>query len=455
MTRSGLACAWTAITAGAALSLGGCGSAPRAPPAAADVPSNWAHPAEGEPADHWLATFDAVDLIPLVEQALEENHALAQQRAALKSTRLGVGLARASRLPSLDLTLTGQRGRSAPGAGVGEHFDLGATFTLPLDLWGKLDDGERAAFLAFGAEQARYRAAEQRLVASVVRAAFDVIEAAEMHALFGRRLHNLAESLDIVESGYRRGLNAAVDVYLARNTLEQERAAAAEHRQRQIQAAATLELLLGDYPAGALELPATLPALVEPAGAGAPAGLLLRRADIQEAWLEVLAADAELAVAHKDRFPSFNLTANARDSAGAFGKLLDGGPLAWSIAASLTQPLFQGGRLRTLHEQARLRLEQAERRYLDTVYGAFSEVEVELSRASRLEARREAIDGAKASAESAVVLAFEEYRGGLTDYIVVLEAQRRVFDAEMAAVRLRNQLLQNRVALLIALGGDY
>ena len=455
MTRSGFACAWTAITFGAALSLCGCGSAPGAPPAVADIPSNWVHPAEGEPARHWLATFDTFDPTPLVDQAIEENHALAQQRAVLDSARLGVELARASRLPSLDLTLTGQRGRSAPGAGTGGHFDLGATLALQLDVWGKLSDRERAAFLAFGAEQARYRAAEQRLVASVVRAAFDVIEAAEIQALFDRRLHNLAESLDIIESGYRRGLNAAVDVYLARNTLEREKAAEADHRQRQVQAAATLELLLGDYPAGALELPATLPALVDPAGAGAPAGLLLRRADIQEAWLEVLAADAELAVAHKDRFPGFSLTANARDSAGAFGRLLDGGPLAWSIAASLAQPLFQGGRLRTLHEQARLRLGQAERRYLETVYRAFSEVEVELSRASRLEARHEAIDGAKASAEAAVALAFEEYRGGLTDYIVVLEAQRRVFDAEMAAVRLRNQLLQGRVALLIALGGDY
>ena len=125
------------------------------------------------------------------------------------------------------------------------------------------------------------------------------------------------------------------------------------------------------------------------------------------------------------------------------------------MAASLTQPLFQGGRLEALHEQARLRVAQAEQRYLETVYRAFSEVEIELDRTLNLQARRAAFDNAKVNAEAALTLAFDQYQRGLVGYTAVLESQRRAFDAQTTVIELRNQLLQSQVALLLALGGGF
>ena len=62
---------------------------------------------------------------------------------------------------------------------------------------------------------------------------------------------------------------------------------------------------------------------------------------------------------------------------------------------------------------------------------------------------------AEASAEAALDLAYDLYQRGLVGYITVLESQRRAFDAQSSLIRLHNQLLQNRVAVLLALGGDY
>ena len=443
------------IILASALLAAGCASEPRAPLVDAELPDAWRQPGQGAVVEAWLPTFNDPHLTGLVNRAIADNHGLAQQRALLDSARQQARLVRAARLPTLNLGLAGQRQRAFSSAPVNEQFDLSAVLNAPLDLWGVLGDAERQALLNLAAQEARYRDTELNLTANVVSAHYDAAAALQLQELLKERLANLVQSLDVIESGYRSGLNDALDVYLARNTLEQERANVASQRQVRMQAVANLELLLADYPAGRFAAGERLPHMVAPVGAGVPAELLNRRPDIQQAWLELLAADAGLAVAHKNRFPGLSLTANARDSDGSLGGALNGSALAWSVAASLTQPLFQGGRLDALHEQAKLRIVQLERRYLDTVYRAISQVETELSRTLNLAARHEAVHEAQASAEAALDLAFDLYQRGLVSYITVLESQRRAFDAQSSLIRLHNQLLQTRVNLLLALGGGY
>ena len=438
-----------------ALLFAGCATTPRAPLLDAALPEAWQQPAEGDVIEAWLPTFNDPHLTELVNRAIAGNHGLGQQRAVVESVRQRARLARAARLPAVNLGLNSQRQRAFASAPVNEQFDLSAVLNAPLDLWGALGDSERQALLELAAEEARYDAAEQNLVAAVVSAHYDAAAALQLQELLDQRLANLSQSLDVIESGYRSGINGALDVYLARNTLEQERANVANQRQERMQAIANLELLLADYPGGRFAAGERLPHRVRPVGVGVPAELLQRRPDIQQAWLELLAADAGLAVAHKNRFPALTLTANARDSKGHLGDLLNGGALAWTLAAGLTQPLFQGGRLDSLREQARLTIARLERRYLETVYQAIAQVETELSRARNLADRHEAIHEAQASAEAALGLAFDQYQRGLVGYITVLESQRRAFDAQSSLIRLHNRLIQNRVALLLALGGDF
>ncbi len=435
--------------------LAGCANEPRPPLLGAALPDTWYQPGEGEVLKAWLPTFNDPYLAELVQRAIADNHGLGQQRALVENARQRARLARAARLPSLNLGLSRQRQRALPSMPIDDQFALSAVLNAPLDLWGSLRDGERQAMLELAVAEARYRAAEQNLAAAVVSAHYDAAAALQLQELLNQRLANLAQSLDVIENGYRSGLNDALDVYLARNTLEQEKANVANQRQERMRAVANLELLLADYPAGRFAASERLPHMVAPIGVGIPAELLRRRPDIQQAWLELLAADAGLAVAHKNRFPALSLTANARDSQGHLGDLLNGGALAWTIAASLAQPLFQGGRLDALHEQARLRITRLEQRYLDTVYRAIAQVETELSRTRHLADQHEAIHEAQANAEAAQDLAFDLYQRGLASYITVLESQRRAFDAQSSLIRLRNQLLQNRVALLLALGGDF
>ena len=273
-----------------------------------------------------------------------------------------------------------------------------------------------------------------------MNAGFDASSATQLLGLLNQRFTNLTESLDVIERGYRSGLNDALDVYLSRNTLELERAGIANQQQIHFESLTRLELLLGDYPAAKLAVSANLQSLhLDPIAAGIPANLLSRRSDIQQAWLELLSADAGVAIAHRNRFPALNLSGSLSDSSQELDELLDGGSLMWRVAASLIQPLFQGGRLAAL----------------EVVFRALAEVENALSREQALNARYEAFVRAEQNAGTALELAFDQYQRGLAPYTAVLESQRRAFDAQTTLIQLQNQQLKNRVNLLLALGGDY
>jgi len=176
---------------------------------------------------------------------------------------------------------------------------------------------------------------------------------------------------------------------------------------------------------------------------------------MQEAWLNLIAADAELAAAHRARFPSLVMVGSSGVTSDEFSELLNSGASAWSVAFGLTQQLFDAGRLKALQEQALSRVRIAEQQYLDLIYQAFADVENAISRSTSLARRYEALLEAEKNSRAALELALEQYQRGLVPYTTVLESQRQAFDAEATVVQLRNQRLQNRIGLYLALGGEF
>ena len=96
----------------------------------------------------------------------------------------------------------------------------------------------------------------------------------------------------------------------------------------------------------------------------------------------------------------------------------------------------------------------AEKQYLEQVFRAFADVENAISRSLSLQQRYDAFLDAERNSSAALDLALEQYQRGLVTYTTVLESQRQAFDAEATVVELRNQLLQNRINLYLALGGE-
>lgn len=483
-----------------ALLAGGCANLTEHPQERSPrLPDAWQRgAAPGVFGDLGIADFNMPVLKAWVAEALADNRELARQRARMESARQAVIRSRADRLPWLSLGLGAERARPTPGAAIGERYDASLTLGMEVDLWGRLSAAQREAELRLRAEEAGYAQLRRQVAADVATSAFEALAAQRLLALFKQRLASLQASLEVIESRYRRGLNEALDVYLAQTTVEQERANIANQNQLAAEAAARLQLLLANYPDGKLaldapktpdretssalppalapsegldapgtqasettenrngnlETDAALPVIKAPIPAGLPAQLLTRRADLQLAWLQLLAADAALAAAHRSRFPSLNLAASLRDASTHLDDILAQGELAWSLGGSLVQPLFQGGRLRALEAQARQKVVELEQSYLQAVFRALAEVENELSRLDALQNRHSAHQQAQVNAEAALDIANDQYLRGLVDYTTVLAAQRRAFDAQTSVIQLRARLLQSRVALQLALGGN-
>jgi len=423
------------------------------------MPADWVRGGDAGAVDvNWLAGFDDEQLTALVSEAISANYLLEQERARLYQAEQSVIIARANRFPELEVSLDATRRGLTDAADqrvTTESFgaDVGARWEV--DLWGRLSKQQQAAQLFLGAQEARFESVQRNLAAATSGAYFDVMEARQLLEVAQRRLDNATQSHDIVASGYRMGLNDALDLYLARNQIERQQANFAQQEQVLTETIADLQLSLARYPDGRMQVSGALPVITDPIPSGLPSELLTRRTDVQEAWLSLLSADADLAVAHKARFPSLSLVGSTGVASLEFSELLDSDLSVWSIAGGVTQPLFNAGRLEAIEEQAVSRVRQAEQQYLDLVFRAFADVENAISRSASLRERYESFLDAETNSRAALDLALEQYQRGLVPYTTVLESQRQAFDAEATVVQLKNLLLQNRISLFLALGGEF
>ena len=222
-----------------------------------------------------------------------------------------------------------------------------------------------------------------------------------------------------------------------------------------VKAKRILERLTGAYPAGELIVNADLPKLDSAISLGLPANLLTKKPALVASWYQLLAKDANVAYAHKQRFPALKLTGSLGNSDSELKELLSPSSLAWSLVSNITAPIFNAGKLAAEQERARLERQISEQNYLDTLFNAFSDVENALTTEQSLQQRYITTVRAQENAEAAQTLAFEQYQSGLVEYTTVLESQKRAFDAQSSVIQIKSQLLSNRINLHLALGGAF
>jgi outer membrane protein TolC len=324
-----------------------------------------------------------------------------------------------------------------------------------VDIWGKLSDADRMSNFNYLAQKSSFEQYKQQLVVNVVTTWFSVIEAEKLLSLYRSRVENSQQNLAIIESGYHSGLTSALDVYLTRNDLNNELTRVSEQEAAKINVIRQLERLVGEYPKGELLVDANLPLLTNDIPVGLPSELISRKPALKASWYQLLSQDAGLAYAHKQRFPSIVLSGSVGDSTTDMSDLLSSSSLAWSLLGSVSAPIFNSGRLKANEEKTRLELKQGEQLYLDTLYSAFSDVENAITKEKSLKQRYYTMLAAEDNAKNASTLSFEQYQSGLVSYTTVLDAQNRSFEAQTTLIKIKNQLIANRINLHFLLGGDF
>jgi len=208
----------------------------------------------------------------------------------------------------------------------------------------------------------------------------------------------------------------------------------------------------GDVPRGRTLTEQRQPPEVPP---GLPSSLLERRPDIRQAEAQLVAANAEIGVARADYFPQISLSGAGGFQSSALTNLFSGPAGAWSFGASLAQPIFTGGRLRSEVRLAEARQQTAVLFYQQSIQGAFRSVSDALVAYHKTREFRTQQELLFRSAQDAARLSHMRYTGGVTGYLEVLTNETNAFSGELGLVQARLNELLALVQLYQALGGGW
>jgi NodT family efflux transporter outer membrane factor (OMF) lipoprotein len=324
-----------------------------------------------------------------------------------------------------------------------------------LDVWGRLNDTRFAARLDTEQAAANLQAARLSLAANTAKGWFNLAETELQSQLAKQTLSSYTNNLAVLEEGLQRGLTKALDVHLMRTSVHNAQNNLQLRIRERDSARRSLEILLGRYPKSKLALNSGLPSLTNAVPAGLPSQLIERRPDVLSAQRAYQAAHKRVDSANKDRLPKFSLTASYGTSSDELENVLDINNNIWNLAANLTKPIFDAGKIKSQVQRAKAQREQAKYQYVQTTLQAFAEVETALAAETFLVKQETALSNAAKEANEAEKLAQDDYLAGLAGLVTVLESQRRVFDAKRSLIDLQNLRLQNRIDLYLALGGEF
>ena len=406
----------------------------------------------------WLDVLRDSTLTRLVGVALRQNRDVASARARIEEYRAIAGVARSALWPSVALNGGVSRNKVVFGTtAFGPYTAWRATADLSWELsfWG-VSAGIAAANADLAAQRAAERAAVLSLVSDVATGYLQLLELDQEHAVAEQTLVSRQATLDLARQRFGRGLISELDVrqFEAQVAVPAARLAQVEQlRSRQEHA---LNVLLGEGP---VPIPrgTTLAAAVRAVEVpdSVPSSLLDRRPDVEAAERAYAAATARVGVADAARLPVFTITGSYGGQSRTAGKLFDSQSRIYQVLGGISIPLFTGGRLVNEAAAARAQAEQARAQYEQTVLVALGEAGDALVgvRSARDQA---AAEQTQASAlRRALTLAQLRYSSGVANYLEVLDAERSLFDAELAASQSQLEQLTAAVQLYKALGGGW
>ena len=408
----------------------------------------------------WWDIFQDEQLRTLIRTAVVQNYDSRIAASRILEARAQLGITRADQFPSV-----------GAGAGISDTRNSQSKF-LPafetstgqvnfaaaweLDFWGKYRRATEAARANLIASEWARREVLSTLVANVASAYFQLRALDLQLEISKRTLNSRQESLRLTRILADGGSTTLLDVRQAEQLVFTASAEIPVLEQQIEQQENFLSILLGqnpeDIPRGQTLTEQRQPPEVP---AGLPSALLERRPDIQQAEAQLVAANAEIGVARSAYFPQISLNGAGGFQSSALTSLFTGPAGALSFGASLTQPIFTGGRLRSQVRLAEARQQTAVLSYQQSIQGAFRDVSDGLMAYRKTREFRTQQELLFRSAEDAARLSHMRYNGGVTGYLEVLTNETNAFSTELGLVQAQLNELLALVQLYQALGGGW
>jgi NodT family efflux transporter outer membrane factor (OMF) lipoprotein len=413
------------------------------------------------PSAHWYEEFGSAELQTLIGRASSNNLDLAMARARVTQADARARQAGAAILPSVDAGGNANYLSGHSSAGSAHETDWAALLSASyeVDFWGKNRATARSASRLADAARADRDTVALTTLAGVADGYFQVLSLREQLDIARSNLGAAQKLLDVIQARFDAGLSNPVELATQKAALAAAALVIPDLERQEAEALAALALLSGRAPENFSIEGRSLDALREPKiGSGLPSELLTRRPDIFMAESNMLAADADSTAARAALFPSLSLTAAGGVQNPALNaaviSLSGVGPTV-SLGASITQTIFDHGRLKALRTEALAKDEELIAAYRAAILSALVDVENALSALSRLDDARALQAENLQQSERAFEGASLRYKAGSGDFLSVLEAQRTLYTAREQFGQYKLARFQALVALCKALGGGW
>ena len=467
------------------LVLGGCAVGPdfRQPPAPADatpytpdpLPSRTAQ-AEGaggvpqrfvsgqDIPDQWWSLFHSEALDQLIRNGLAHSPTMAAAQAALREAQENYNAQSGNLLyPNVNGQLGAARERASavstgiPGGSVFNLVNAQVNVSYTFDVFGASRRTLEGAQAAVDYQRLQWEASYLSLTANLVTTA---IKEASLRGQLAATREVLAaeqEQLAVIEKQFALGAIPRTTVLSQRSQVALTLAGLPALEKSLAQTRHQLSVYAGKLPGEAgmpefqldsLQLPADLPVSL-------PSALVRQRPDIRASEALLHAASAQVGVATANQYPQITLNGSFGSAASRTAELFGSGAGFWSLAAGLTQPIFNGGALSAKRRAAIAAFDQAQAQYRATVLTAFQNVADSLraldADASTLKAQAEL----EAVARETLDLSTRQYRLGAVSHLALLDAERNYQQAHVGLVQARAARYADTAALFQALGGGW
>jgi len=422
----------------------------------------------------WWRALNDEELNSLVDRAVKSNLDLKIALDRLQQARTYEVVVVGHALPEIDASAAAGRGTgtdltrgraeqglvSANNTSGLTHINtlVGFDAVWELDLFGKF----RREFEAARAETQAARAARcdvlTAVVADVVRAYIDLRGFQVRAGILHKASDVLRESLQLVDIRYQRGITNELDVALATRELATLEAQIAPVEAQVNAAEYTLAVLVGEYPENMtqeLSKPDLIPSMPAAAAPGVPLDLLKRRPDIQQAERELAAATGRIGVATANLFPQVALVGAIGSQRQGWGTTPSVSKHIWSFGPGAVWPLLDFGALDAEVDIAGLEAHASMVNYRKTILNAVQQVDTSFDAYRAQQARIEQLSTAMIAGQRAVDLAAERYDRGLTDFLNVVDAERRFYDLQEQYAEAQVTEGEQFVQLYKSLGGGW
>jgi len=420
----------------------------------------------GDVAADWYTVFHSQSLNTLVQEALRANPNLEGARHSLLAAQYELQAVAGSALPQLEVGAKASRAKingsflyqSAEMLQVtGNQYSLGPSLAYDLDVFGRIRRTIESQ--AAQTDQVGHQALNVyiTLINEVVLTAFDFAASAEQLEVTHALVDDLQAQYDLTQTLENAGKTTRSDTLQAKSQLENTRAGLPGlEKQRDIYRNTLLRLSARAPDDSALPplalsdfaLPAQLPLSL-------PSQLVRQRPDVLEAEDTLHRASAGIGIAEAARFPSFNISAQYAQQSGRTSDLFTRAAQVWSVGLNVTQPVFEGGRLRAREKEARQLFLQAQAQYRGTVIDALIEVADAMQAVQHdtdaYNAHNTALDASRANRDLARV----QFERGLVSELVVLTAEQQYQNGVLSQVQADAQRFTDAANLFRALGGGW